>query len=298
MPTGEGPIELAVLGDSIVWGAGLPEEDKFWKLVLRRLEGEIGRTVNPQVLAHSLAVLTPDPAQDAEPAAWGEIRFRHPSITFQALSDPRLNDPGPEAIDLVLMDGGINDVNPLNLMEPWRSPRWVREQAAEFCGSGMNALLLSMLDRFPKAKLVVTGYYPLVSAQTSFTGVLAPLRPLRSRLVDLSAAWRQASDEWLRWAVGEANLRASRSKPRVLFANPEFAPEHCYAAPETYLRTLGEALTDGSPLGQRRRSQCRWLKPLDPICPYDMAFHPNQKGARAYADAVTQALGPLPVFPG
>ena len=51
---------------------------------------------------------------------------------------------------------------------------------------------------------------------------------------------------------------------------------------------LGEAIADGSPVGTRRRSECRRLKPLDPICPIDMAFHPNRKGARAYADAVIQ----------
>jgi len=293
MATGEGPFELAVLGDSVVWGSGLPEEDKSWKLVLGWLEAQLGRRVHQQVLAHSLAVVAPDPVKDAVPAAWGEIRFQHPSITYQALSDPRLDAPGPEAIDLLLLDGGINDLNPFNLVLPWRSPQWVRDQAAELCGRKMKALLLPVLDRFPKARVVVTGYYPVVSSQTSFAGVLAPLLPFRPRLIELSAAWRQASGEWLRWAVGEANLHATGPKPRVLYANPEFKPENSYAAPDSFLWTLGEALTDGSPLGRHRRSECRRLKFWDPICPIDMAVHPNRKGARAYADAVIQALDPF-----
>jgi len=293
MATAESPFEMVVLGDSVTWGSGLPEEDKFWKLVLGWLEARLGRPVHSQVLAHSLAVIAPDSAKDAVPPAWGEIRFRHPSITYEALLDPRLNDPGPTAIDLVLVDGGINDLNPVNLLVPWHLPDWVRGQAAEHCGRKMKNLLLSMLDRFPKARVVVTGYYPIVSGQSSFAGVLAPFLPYRRRLIELSAVWRQATDEWLGWAVQEANLHASESKPRVLYATAAFRPENSYGAPDTYLWTLGEAITDGSPVGTRRRSECRRLKPFDPICPIDMAFHPNRKGARVYADAVIQAVGPF-----
>jgi lysophospholipase L1-like esterase len=293
MATAASPFEMAVLGDSVTWGSGLPEEDKFWKVVFGWLEAKLGRPVHSQVLAHSLAVIAADPAKDAVPPAWGEIRFQHPSITYAALSDPRLNDPVPAAIDLVLVDGGINDLGPFNLLLPWHSPSWVRDQAAEHCGRKMKNLLLPMLDRFPKARVVVTGYYPIVSDLTSFAGVLAPLAGFRRRLIELSAAWRQATDEWLEWAAQEANLHASGPKPRVLYATAAFSPENCYGAPDTYLRTLREAITDGSPVGKRRRSECRRLKPLDPICPIDMAFHPNRRGARAYADAVIQAVGPF-----
>jgi lysophospholipase L1-like esterase len=297
MVTAPSPFQMVVLGDSVTWGSGLPEEDKFWKLVLGWLEAKLGRPVHSQVLAHSLAVISPDPAKDAVPPAWGEIRFEHPSITYQAFSDPRLKDPGPDTIDLVLVDGGINDLGPFNLLLPWHSPDWVREQAAEHCGRKMKNLLLPLLDRFSRARMVVTGYYPIVSGQSSFAGVLAPFLPFRRRLIELSSAWRRATDEWLGWAVQEANLHASGPKPRVIYATAAFGPGNCYGAPDTYLWTLGEALTDGSPLGKQRRGECRRLKPLDPICPIDMAFHPNRKGARAYADAVIQAVGPFVPVP-
>ena len=296
MADAESPFEMAVLGDSVTWGSGLPEEDKFWALVRVRLEEKLGRPVHSQVLAHSLAVVAPDPVKDEVPPAWGEIRFQHPSITYQALFDSRPDAPGREAIDIVLVDGGINDVGPFNLLLPWHSPDWVRDQAAEHCGRKMKNLLLPLLDRYPKARVVVTGYYPIVSDQSSFDGVLAPLLPFRGRVIELSAAWRQASDEWLTWAVQEANLHASRPKPRVLYATAVFGPGNCYGAPDTYLWTLREAITDGRPLGTRRRSECRRLKPLDLICPIDMAFHPNRKGARAYADAVLQVVDPFLPF--
>jgi hypothetical protein len=172
----------------------------------------------------------------------------------------------------------------------------VREQAAQHCGRKMKTLLSGTLDRFPKARVVVTGYFPIVSSRTWFVRALAPIPGIRRRLIDLSGAWAQSSEEWLRWAVQEANLHASGPKPRVLYANAEFRPENCYGAPDAYVWSLWEALTDRTAVGKRRRCECLRLKPWDPICPIDRAFHPNQKGARAYADAVTHTLASLPSF--
>jgi lysophospholipase L1-like esterase len=283
------PFEMAVLGDSILWGSGLAEEQKLWFLVRRWLEQQ-GESVHVRVLAHSLAVIEPDPAKDAAPPAWGEIRYRHPSITYQALEDARLGDQ-PEAIDLVLVDGGINDLGPLNLVSPWRTPRWVREEAAEHCGRKMKNLLLGLLGRLPNARVVVTGYFPIVSSRTWFVRAI-PLAGVRRRLIALSETWAEASDEWLRWAVQQANLHGS--EPRVLYANAAFGPENCYGAPDAYVWSLWQALKDQTPVGKRRRCECRRRKPWDLICPIDRAFHPNDKGARAYADAVIEAFASLP----
>jgi lysophospholipase L1-like esterase len=289
MPRDETAFQMAMIGDSVVWGSGLPEEDKPWTLVRLWLEQRLRRPVQTHVVAHSLAVIEPDP-KDAEPPEWGEIRFRHPSITYEALTDPRLAALGPSGIDLILMNGGINDMNPFNLILPWRSPQWVSEQAAEVCGRKMKNLLLPMLGRFRNAQVVVTGYYPIVSSSTWFVRAL-PLPALRQRLVDLSEAWKRASGQWLQWAVGQANLHTSAaSTARVFYANPDFQPENCYGAPDTYLWTFREAFRDRSAVGQRRRCECRRLRPWDPICPIDMAFHPNRKGARAYAEAVIKVL--------
>ena len=295
MPAADRPFEMAVLGDSILWGSGLAEEEKLWTLVRLWLEERLGRPVNVQVLAHSLAVVEPHREKDAAPPVWGEIRYRYPSITHQALEDARLN-PDPSAIDLVLIDGGINDLNPFNLVLPWRSPRWVREQTAEHCGRKMKNLLLGLLGRFPKAVVVVTGYFPIVSSHTWFVRALTPVPTIKRRLIALSTTWAQASEEWLRWAVQQANLHAScLVGPRAFYANAEFGPENCYGAPDAYVWSLWDAVKDRTAVGKRRRCECLRRKPWDPICPIDRAFHPNPKGARAYADVVAQALGSLPL---
>ncbi len=82
MATRESPFELVVLGDSVTWGSGLPEEGKWWWLVRGWLELKLGRPVHPQVLAHSLAVIVPNAGEDTKAPAWGEIRFYHLSGAF------------------------------------------------------------------------------------------------------------------------------------------------------------------------------------------------------------------------
>jgi len=50
MSVRETSFHMAVLGDSIAWGSGLPDEAKFWMLVGCWLERRLGRPVNPHTL--------------------------------------------------------------------------------------------------------------------------------------------------------------------------------------------------------------------------------------------------------
>ncbi|MGE5190693.1 MAG: hypothetical protein ACM3NF_11625, partial [Gemmatimonadota bacterium] len=55
---GDGPpLEMIVLGDSILWGQGLPEEQKSSSLVQRWLAQRIARPVRKRVYAHSGATV-------------------------------------------------------------------------------------------------------------------------------------------------------------------------------------------------------------------------------------------------
>lgn len=81
MESRQGPFEMAVLGDSVTWGSGLAEDDKFWKLVQGWIEQRLARPVHPQVVAHSLAVVAPDPAKDAAPRGARSASSTRPSPT-------------------------------------------------------------------------------------------------------------------------------------------------------------------------------------------------------------------------
>ena len=284
------PLRMVALGDSIVWGQGLTDEQKFSTSVRRWLTEKTGRPCDLQVFAHSRAVIEPDEIQDTRSAKPGEVPNKHPSITAQARQVPE-----PGTVDLVLIDGGINDMGAQEILNPLRAGdlNWIRSEASVHCGRIGNLLTETVCPRFSKAIIVVSGYYPLLSEQSDplRVGELLAGRDLgvaRSTirgallapLAAQSAAWAEASNATFNTAV------ARTGEARVAFAPVAFAPEQCYAAAATWLWTLGEK---DSVVIERQR-QCRQFAPLDPLCPFEAAFHPNRKGAAAYADAVIKVL--------
>ena len=122
-PTQGRPYHLVVLGDSIPWGQGLRDADKFSTLVQQWLAQRLnGRHVVKWTFAHSGAVIGPD-SHDASPALPGEVPIRYPSVIAQLpiathyLANHPLTDADhaapvdPASVALVLVDGGINDVD-------------------------------------------------------------------------------------------------------------------------------------------------------------------------------------------
>lgn len=97
-------MKVLALGDSIVWGQGNRDVDKF----VSRVGAWLGAPT-PTSLAHSGAVVSPA-ANDAAPAVWGEVPEGAPSIGAQLGQAVTLLEPA--SVDVVLVDGGINDVSP------------------------------------------------------------------------------------------------------------------------------------------------------------------------------------------
>ena len=108
------PFEMLVLGDSVVWGQGLSEEKKFYTQVKHAIERELAgnRKVRQLVEAHSGAVIAPKKPKVC-PTAPGEVPLTTPTLFSQvdtALSKYASFGVNREDIDLVLLDGCINDV--------------------------------------------------------------------------------------------------------------------------------------------------------------------------------------------
>jgi lysophospholipase L1-like esterase len=256
-PSGAKPgraLNLLVLGDSISWGQGLRDEHKHWYLVKAWLEQNTGREVQSHVLAHSGAVigLPDDPAGSSNRELDGELSRAYPTLNGQL--DIALKDyADPSQIDLVLVDGCINDLDSRRLLNAVNTPDNIRELAQAKCGPPMEALLTRITNSFINASVVVTGYYPILSEKTAndlFIRTLAkrfytPIaeaprlndKALRARLIAISREWYHTSDQMLLAAAGkvDAQLRAQGSKRRVLFADVGFAPEHSFAASKSRL---------------------------------------------------------------
>jgi hypothetical protein len=242
--TGQGrPFEMLVLGDSIMWGQGLKEEQKFSSKVADWLKANLpGVEIHRHIFAHSGARIAPNPAQDAKPPTHGEVPNHFPSITAQLAAAPTATFPlhpplDPASVSLVLLDGGINDFGTkviLNL-DFTKGRAWVREQTRTVCVDRMRALLPKVVTAFPNAKIVVTNYFQIVSEQTEMVLVWELLRawnvvgtavgevsePIRRKLSDQSLAFHEVSTAGFREVVRDAaRIRVAGTKPIPVRANP------------------------------------------------------------------------------
>jgi len=244
-------FNLLVLGDSIAWGQGLREEHKAWYLIKTWLEESGGRKVTERVEAHSGAVIgsVGDSAGNPMPPLNGEVNRGLPSVNDQIENALRAY-ADPAKVDLVIVDGCINDLDARRLLNAANTAEGIRELAQQKCGPPVEALLGRIARSFPNAHLIVTGYYPILSEQTSsdlfmralakrlYTGT-APMKDkqLRARLIEMSREWYLVSNQMLAVGAGKVDqqLAAKGSRQRALFAEVGFLPEHSFAAPQSRL---------------------------------------------------------------
>jgi lysophospholipase L1-like esterase len=252
------PLNLLVLGDSISWGQGLHDEHKASYLVKRWLEQQTGRQVRQTIEAHSGAVIGPSASsqdtaeRDASLALDGELSRAYPTINDQV--DYAVKAFGnPARVDLIIVNGCINDLDFRSLLNAANTPDGIREITQAKCGPPVEALLKRITKTFPSAQVIITGYYPILTEKTAndlFMRALAkrfyspqPNAPkmndktLRARLIAISREWYQTSNQFLSAAARQADseLTAAGSRRHVLFADPGFRTENAFAAKETRL---------------------------------------------------------------
>ena len=245
---------MVVLGDSILWGQGLKQERKFWWRVKCWLEEKTDREVVTKVVAHSGAHL--DNSYKGPPkfsSNDGEVNLPFPTINQQL--DGLLEYYGRQRpdVDLVLVDGCINDVDVSNLLDATASLESMRERIQGPCRGGMESLLKRIARGFPNAQVLVTGYYRIVSEDTDDNAFLRQLvkkinsgkpearrmtdRQMRQKLIAISELWFRESTASLEYAVSKANADVGNNgqSPRVAFVEIGFSPEHAFAAASTLL---------------------------------------------------------------
>lgn len=259
------PLHMLVLGDSIMWGQGLREEEKFSSRVKCWLQERINREVKVHVEAHSGAIISG--AASALPSfttASGEVNSTTPTINQQLDHAVEFYNNNRTTPSLILMNGCINDVGVKNLLAASMPLEDLREQVRKSCGEDMQSLLQRVRQSFPQALVLVTSYYPIVSVQTADNVFLRLLvknlnnqRPearrmtdkeMRQRLIAISAEWYKTSTASLSEAVKKTNAGAvaESSPPKVSFVEIQFGPEHVFAAPDSLLWNFMFASTNVS----------------------------------------------------
>lgn len=246
-------FNMLVLGDSILWGQGLKEQNKPWYLVKTWLQTN-GHSVRERVEAHAGAMIGTRGAEMPKfLTVHGEIANAYPTLHDQIDIAVR-STVDPSHVDLVLVDGCINDVNARRFLNAGNTPEAIQALAREKCGAPVEELLMRIASTFPSAHIIVSGYYPVFSDKTPrdffmralakrFYAALVPNGPkissreMLARLTIISAAWYGASNSTLGDAVARTNARllARGTRQRVLFARVAFEPEHAFSARKSQL---------------------------------------------------------------
>ena len=245
-------FNMLVLGDSILWGQGLKEQNKTWYLVKNWLQTR-GFTVQARVEAHSGAMIGSAGAEMPKLlTTHGELNSAYPTLHDQ-IDDAVRAYIDPSRVDLVLLDGCINDVNARKLLNAANTSEGIQTFAQEKCGPPVELLLTRIASTFPNAHIIMSGYYPVFSDKSPrdfFMRALAKRfyvpppnaekmssKEMLTRLAANSVAWYEASNRSLSNAVAkvDANLLARGSRQRVLFAKIPFEADHAFAARRSHL---------------------------------------------------------------
>lgn len=294
------PPYLVTLGDSVHWGQGLAPAHKLHTIV----GGELRKTMPDLVdhfLAHSGAIIGLG-ATIAPERVDGEVPIAYPTL-FQQVDGFAGN---PDDVTVVLVNGGINDVDIRRILSPLTPPDHLRDLTWKHCRDGMTALLQTIVARFAAATIVVTPYYPILSYDSEISALRLLLEEhglsVTPHAMEYSAGRNPIVEGCLRfWRESQAALAAAVQAvglSRVRFADPVFTEQNAVMATDPLLWGLG--LVIGMPpedeVVDARRAACDVAIPAFDVirreqCYRASAGHPNVAGARRYADAVVQALG-------
>jgi lysophospholipase L1-like esterase len=297
-------FRIVSIGDSVVWGQGLLSNQKFDFLVQQALLPRYPGGVTLESLAHSGAVIGATGASGAPQP--GEVPAARLSILEQC--GQYANSPG--TVDLVLMNGGINDVGVASILNPFSLIPTLDARVKHACHDGMLALLRAVAAKFsnPAGRILVTGYYPILSARSDPAGVtkllglfgiavpdfLDEVADFVNPVLGRCQAFFEDSTECLSQAIAEAG------DPRIAFVPSGFTDANSVFVPGTSLLWgigLDDDLSPQDPAAAARRPLCDIAHPggsqvlARELCYRASAGHPNVQGAAQYSRQILAALG-------
>lgn len=282
------PFEFLVVGDSVIWGQGLREEEKFYTLTKNWLEREVfknARSVNLKVLAHSGASINLRDFETAalEKAEISETEFFHreinvsfPSIHAQiALANKEYKNPS--AVDLIMLTGGITDVRLTQILNPLKSNDELRRDIVRHCNEAMFDLLKQTAEKFPRALIALVGYYPPLSRHTPASRIFSNLLELyeisqpfkaiinnplnrrllkyyRKKMIARSLIW--ANDSTAEFKKAVAGLNSEFGSKRAIFIESPITEENSLGAEKSLLYEIKKGKT-GDALETERKAVCQ-----------------------------------------
>jgi hypothetical protein len=294
------PPQLVVLGDSVMWGQGLLDHNKFWYLVCDQL-GQRYAGLTADVRAHSGAVIgrTLNPPWPLLP---GEVPAGGPSILYQCAA--YAGDPAN--VKVVLVNGGINDLDVRYILSPTTRAADLSTRIKQYCYDDMTLLLQKVAAKFsdPNCRIMLCGYYPILGRDSDQRAVPYLLKargiPDADHLIlggaaisdprQLAYQFWQESDQRLSAAAATVNTSAGN---RIIFVKSTFKEENALFQPHEWLWNVGLDLAAEDEVVDQRTDACirlvkNWVDCQE--CRRASIGHPNPYGALQYYQAIMAAL--------
>lgn len=287
------------MGDSVVWGQGLAEKHKTASIVASHLGVEM------TMLAHSGAKIgIRDSYTVTMPS--GEVPCFFPTILQQLQSFTG----DPAQVKWVLMNGGINDVEVQRVFNPMIPQFELELHTRNYCGRDLQTLLQQVISRFRNARVLVLGYYPALSHQSSTQGVealfslihgvrFAPIFDatlFRNELIEHCLRFWKLSTGLLRGATEHVNRAAGET--RAIFVDSGLDESNSTFASQSLLWELDLNDLSKAPdeAAEERRAACEQVAAGElqkRQCLLSAVGHPNVAGSARMAEQCIEAVSTM-----
>lgn len=285
------PYELLVVGDSLIFGQGLEEKDKFYTLTadwLRREAFGQPREVNLKVKAHSGGTLKfhPDEAEkykkigrDETYPFKPEVNVGFPSSWKQIeVAADEYRAAGRDGADLIMICSGITDITTSKVYNPKGNDDELRADIKRYCLDDMYDVIEHAAENNPNARIAVIGYYQAISSKTTNSKIInawlealsfpRPLKifannpigraiyfnKLKNRAVERAKIWQEESSRCYKAAVDKLNQKLGAQ--RAVFIASPLTEDHAAEAPNTKLFRMGKGGIPKDPMARSRIKDC------------------------------------------
>lgn len=282
-------FEMLVVGDSLIWGQGLREEQKFYHLTRQWIADELmgsGGEVNLNVKAHSGSTIKLDPDENAalkrgnlngDQAFHPEVNVSFPAIDKQ-IESAIADYPEPGDVDLIMISGGIPDVGVAKIINPLESNKKLRERIDLYCRGHMTEVLSDAAISFPNAAIAIIGYYPIITRHTPMKRIVNDIlelynvpgwaKPLvnnplkrnlwrlwKGKMIKRSEIWHAESTKAFQLVVAELNRSGGRQ--RAVFVPSPIEEKTAFGTADSLLFTVARRGRPADPEGTVRVAECR-----------------------------------------
>ncbi|MCU0240219.1 MAG: hypothetical protein MUC29_12325 [Pyrinomonadaceae bacterium] len=322
-------FEMLVVGDSFIWGQGLQEKDKFYTLVQNWLQNELKKEVRLNLKAHSGATiflpeleltLLKNAGKDENQEIPREIPIAFPTIAKQ-IENAKNDYEKKENVNLVMLTGGIADIAVSKVLDPKAKDDELIQVTKKYCGEDMFKVLDEATQIFPNALFILVGYFPIISKYSKSSKVFNAyleameiprifkplinnplgrqfLKTLKKRSIRRSQIWLENSNREFENVANRLNEKFG--KQRVIFVKSPITEKEALHTDNTFLFEMGKKGRVNDAKFDERLKNCQETLPkLKKEIGYEESVrrcgiaaigHPNEKGSKAYSDAIITKL--------